>query len=47
MKKKKGNSTKKCEFVSKVNKKTFAKKPQNGGTPAIEKRDIINVALYN
>lgn len=39
--KKKGKSIKKLELHNKENMKIFEKKPKNGGTPAIEKRDII------
>jgi len=30
-----------------MNKNNLAKKPKNGGTPAIEKRAIVNVLLKN
>ena len=41
--KKKGNRKKKFELQSKEKIKILEKKPQKGGTPAIENRDIINI----
>jgi hypothetical protein len=41
MEKKKGNPNEKLDPQSRINKKTFEKNPINGGTPAIEKKDII------
>jgi len=40
--KKNGKNKKKFEFANKVKIKIFEKNPQNGGTPAIENRVIIN-----
>ena len=39
--KKNGKRIKKFEFARRVNKKILEKKPQNGGTPAIEKSEMI------
>ena len=39
--KKKGKRIKKFEFAKRVNRKILEKKPQKGGTPAIENREII------
>lgn len=39
--KKKGKRIKKFELAKSVKRKIFEKKPQKGGTPAIEKRAII------
>jgi len=41
IKKKNGNRTKKFEVQRRVKINSFEKKPQKGGTPAIEKRAII------
>jgi hypothetical protein len=42
MKKKMGNKIKKFELHNNVNIKILEKNPQKGGTPAIEKREMIN-----
>ena len=39
--KKKGNKIKKFEFAKRVKMKILEKKPQNGGTPAIENNVIM------
>ena len=39
--KKNGKRIKKFEFARSVNRKILEKKPQNGGTPAIEKSEMI------
>jgi hypothetical protein len=39
--KKKGKRMKKFELAKRVKMKIFEKKPQKGGTPAIENKEII------
>jgi hypothetical protein len=39
--KKKGNPEEKLDPQRRMNKKTLEKKPTKGGTPAIEKKEII------
>lgn len=41
--KKNGNNRKRFELHNKENMKTFEKKPQNGGTPAIENKAKMRV----
>ena len=39
------NKVKKVELQSKTNMNIFEKKPQKGGTPAIENKDIIKTRV--
>jgi len=45
IRKKKGNRIKKFEVQRRVKMKIFEKKPQNGGTPAIENKVIIRILV--
>jgi hypothetical protein len=45
IRKNEGNKVKKFDPHKRTNKNNFAKNPKNGGTPAIEKREIVKALL--